>query len=158
MIKFILVTALLFVSSITMAQTNSSSVKAYAFRLTPGQDLKAELENFIKLHQIKAAAILTCAGSLTDAHIRFANQQEGKSLKGYFEILSLTGTLSTHGMHLHISVSDEKGNTIGGHLLTGNIIYTTAEIVIAELPDLDFKREVDGTFGYKELKVDPKGQ
>ena len=56
-------------------------------------------------------------------------------------------------MHLHASVSNTKGETFGGHLASGNIIYTTAEIVIAELEDVTFTREQDPDSGYKELVV-----
>jgi uncharacterized protein len=151
--KFTITFALCVLTGLAMSQPKSSEMKTYALRLKPGQDLKLEIENFLSLNHIKAGAILTCAGSLTEANIRFANQPEGTLLKGHFEIASLTGTLSTDGNHIHISISDETGKTTGGHLLAGNLIYTTAEIVIGELVDLEFKRETDSTFGYKELKI-----
>jgi predicted DNA-binding protein with PD1-like motif len=50
-------------------------------------------------------------------------------------------------------VSDSTGRTIGGHLLDGCRVYTTAEIVLGELPALAFTREIDPTFGYRELAV-----
>jgi hypothetical protein len=34
-------------------------------------------------------------------------------------------------------------------------VYTTAEIVLSELPALEFRRETDSTFGYQELVVHP---
>ena len=135
-----------------MAQ-NFSSTKSYAFRLKPGEDLKKEIELFVKQNNIKAAIISTCVGSLTEANIRFANQPNGKTLKGFFEILSLSGVVSINGSHTHIAVADKKGKTIGGHLMDGSLIYTTAEIIITELSDLDFKRELDITYGYKELVI-----
>jgi len=151
--KFLIVALhLIILSAFAMAQ-NSSTTKSYAFRLKPGQDLKQEIELFVKQNNIKAACISTCVGSLTDANIRFANQPNGKSLKGFFEILSLSGLVSINGSHLHISVADKKGKTIGGHLIDGNLVYTTAEIIISELSDLDFKRELDATYGYNELVV-----
>ena len=52
-------------------------------------------------------------------------------------------------------MSDSTGRTLGGHLLDGCRVYTTAEIVLAELPALVFSRETDATFGYKELVVQP---
>ncbi len=131
-------------------------MKTYAFRIKPRQDLKQKIEAFVKTYNLKAGAILTCVGSLTDATIRFANQPEGSKMAGHFEIVSLTGTLSTNGSHIHISISDETGKTIGGHLMEGCKVYTTAEMVITELTDLEFKRELDATFGYKELVVYPK--
>jgi predicted DNA-binding protein with PD1-like motif len=57
------------------------------------------------------------------------------------------------GSHLHISISDSTGRTIGGHLKEGSIVYTTAEIVLGLLPDIVFERQVDPTYGYKELVI-----
>ena len=54
------------------------------------------------------------------------------------------------------AVADSTGRTIGGHLLDGCRIYTTAEIVLGELPALEFGRETDATFGYKELSIRPR--
>lgn len=131
----------------------NQSDKTYAFRLKPGQDLKLSLDSFVKANQLEAAWIQTTVGSLTDYHIRFANQPNGSKGTGHFEIVSLVGTLSINGSHIHISVSDSTGKTIGGHLLEGNKIYTTAEIVIGSSNQLQFKREEDGTTPWKELQV-----
>jgi predicted DNA-binding protein with PD1-like motif len=54
---------------------------------------------------------------------------------------------------LHLAFSDSTGRTIGGHLLDGCRVYTTAEIVLGELPGLVFAREKDPTYGYQELVV-----
>lgn len=67
--------------------------------------------------------------------------------------MTLVGTLSENGSHLHLSVSDSTGRTLGGHLLEGYRVYTTAEIVVGVTPDIVFTREPDPTFGYKELEV-----
>ena len=127
--------------------------RTFAFRLKPGQDLKLSLDSFVQANQLEAAWIQTAVGSLTDYHIRFANQPNGSKETGHFEIVSLVGTLSVNGSHIHISVSDSTGKTIGGHLLEGNKIYTTAEIVIGSSNQFQFKREVDGTTPWKELQV-----
>ena len=115
-----------------------NNCKAHAFRLKPGQDLKKEILQYVKEKQIKAGWISTCVGSLTNYNIRFANQPEGNSGSGHFEIVSLTGTVSVNGSHLHISISDSTGKTIGGHLMEGCKIYTTAEIVIGSSNDFIF--------------------
>ena len=106
--------------------------KTHVFRLRPGNDLKKEIETFVKEKEILAGWIGCGVGSLTNYTIRFANQREGTKVKGHFEIVSLMGTVSVDGCHIHISISDERGQTIGGHLLEGNVVYTTAEIVIVE--------------------------
>ncbi|WP_259404427.1 PPC domain-containing DNA-binding protein [Hymenobacter sp. HSC-4F20] len=133
----------------------SSTLRAYALRLKPGQDLRRELEAFAQAHHLRAAAVLTCVGSLTTTSLRLANQEGGTQYHGHFEIVSLVGTLSVNGSHLHLSVADSTGRTVGGHLLEGSIVYTTAELVLGELPELDFRREPDATYGYQELTVYP---
>lgn len=60
------------------------------------------------------------------------------------------------GSHLHISVSDSTGKTIGGHLLQGCKIFTTAEIVILSSSTFQFKREKDGTTPWDELQIKEK--
>ncbi len=100
-----------------------------------------------------AGWIVTCVGSLTQTNIRYANQQVGSMMNGHFEIVSLTGTISINGSHLHIAVSDSTGKTTGGHLLENNHVYTTAEIVIGESNNFQFTREEDGTTPWKELQV-----
>jgi predicted DNA-binding protein with PD1-like motif len=137
---------------------NSSGAKAYAFRLKPKDDLKKSILAFAEENKIRAGSIGTCVGSLEQFHIRFANQRDSELKKGFFEIVSLTGTFSNTSCHLHISIADLTGITIGGHLLDNNVVYTTAEIIILELVDLEFKRELDSTYGYQELVVEKRKQ
>lgn len=130
-------------------------MRVHALRLKPGDDLRQQLLGFVEQQHMKAATLVTCVGSLTTTTLRLANQEGPTVYKGHFEIVSLVGTLSINGSHLHLAVSDSTGRTIGGHLLDGNIVYTTAEIVVGEMPELDFRRETDATYGYKELSVYP---
>ncbi len=69
------------------------------------------------------------------------------------EIVSLSGTLSPDGLHLHIALAGRDGRCVGGHLLDGCIVHTTAELVIGELTDLAFRRVEDPATGYRELSV-----
>ncbi len=128
-------------------------MQVYTIRLLPGQDLKNELESFVKDQRVEAGFILTCVGSLTAVNLRLANQEAGEKYEGHFEIVSLVGTLSTNGSHLHASIADSTGKTTGGHLLEGCTVYTTAEIVIGSLPDMVYRREPESASGYNELKV-----
>ena len=131
----------------------SSRLKGYAFRLRPHDDLKKCVQQFAKTKRLKAGAILSAVGSLEQLNIRFANQPDGTMRTGFFEIVSLTGTFSGTSCHIHICVSDANGQTLGGHLLDENLIYTTAEIVAINLYDLEFIRLTDTTYNYKELVV-----
>lgn len=157
----LLLTILLVLSNMFSAQSQPpavvhSGLKTVSFRLRPGQDLKEELDRVVQQGHIGAGAILTCVGSLTDLTLRLANQEGPSHWRGHFEIVSLMGTLSTNGSHIHLSASDSTGRTLGGHLLAGCRIYTTAEIVTGVLPDVVYTREPDPTYGYKELVVRKK--
>ena len=125
----------------------------YTFRLKPDDDLFARIEAFVAEKQIEAGVVLSAVGSLTQATLRLANQPDYDVFRGHFEIVSLTGTVSTYGSHLHISISDERGRTIGGHLVEKCLIYTTAEIVLVVFPQIMYKRELCEFSGYEELVV-----
>lgn len=133
----------------------NNSVDSYALRLQPGMDLNKELAQFVVSHRLQAASVSTCVGSLCELTIRPANQKELLHLHGHYEIVSLTGTFADEGQHnhLHISVSDSTGYTIGGHLVDGNLIYTTAEIVLLNSNGISFTRVVDPETTYYELEV-----
>lgn len=128
----------------------------FAIRLKPNQDLKESLNNFVQQNNIQSGFIITAVGSLKQATLRFADGDSAYVLHEKFEIVSLVGTLSIHGIHLHVSLSDKNGQTIGGHLLEGCLIYTTAEIVIGTCEEFIFLRSVDEKTGYKELEIVPK--
>lgn len=102
----------------------------------------------------RAACVLTCVGSLTRAHIRFADSAKVSEVKGPLEIISLAGTIASFGgSHLHIAVADRNGNVVAGHAKEGCIIRTTAEIVIGILDGYTFHREIDPDTGFPELVV-----
>lgn len=133
-------------------------MKMLAVRLKPNQDLKIELEKLAQEKGITSGFIGTCVGSLHAVTLRMAGarpeEQDIRTLTGHFEIVSLVGTLSPHGAHLHISVSDEQGNVIGGHLKEGTIITTTAEVVIGYDPNVTFQRIMDSETGFEELSIE----
>ncbi|HEX5809594.1 MAG TPA: PPC domain-containing DNA-binding protein [Anaerolineales bacterium] len=128
-------------------------MRNYTFRLGSGQDLFDSIEAFVREQSVEAGCILCGVGSLTRASIRLANRDEYSVYDGFFEIVSLTGTLSVHGSHVHISVADGQGKTLGGHLGSGCKVYTTAEIVIAVFDDVVYQREFAEDSGYEELAV-----
>ena len=124
----------------------------HCFRLTKGSDLKKEIESYAMNN--KVSGIVLCAvGCLNKLTIRLADGKSILEKEGMFEIVSITGTLSEDGVHIHISVSDENGNTIGGHLKDGCIVNITAEIVLNIFDNIKFKREYDEKTGYDELVI-----
>jgi hypothetical protein len=61
-----------------------------------------------------------------------------------FEIISLTGTLSQKGLHVHIGVADSTGKAFGGHLLDGNEVYYYVELIIANIKTAKYTRIWNG--------------
>ena len=127
-----------------------------ALRLQPGTDLRRTLERRAARPGACAMAVVTCCGSLSSARLRPADATSGIGIDGPLEILSLTGTLSSSGVHLHMAVGDALGEAFGGHVLPGCVIRTTAEIVLLTLPGLRFRRERDPTTGWRELAIAPR--
>ncbi len=124
----------------------------HCFRLVKGSDLKKEIENYVINNKI-SGVILCAVGCLSKLTIRLADGKSILEKEGMFEIVSITGTLSEDGVHIHISVADKSGNTIGGHLKDGCIVNTTAEIILEIFENITFKREYDKNTGYNELVI-----
>lgn len=139
------------------AQGASRPGRVHVLRLRPGQDLRAQLVRFARVEHIQAGWIASAVGSVRQATLRFSNRNEATIVPGPFEIVTLSGTLAESGVHFHAAFSDSTGRTIGGHLMDGCPIYTTAEIVIAEAADLVFSRQADKATGFRELNVRPRG-
>jgi len=132
-------------------------MRTLAFRLTPGVDLKAELARLTEANGLRAACIVTCVGSLSQTRLRMPGASGDTEVITTFlepmEIVSLSGTLCPAGLHLHISLSRRDGSCVGGHLVQGCIVHTTAELVIGELEDVEFDRPPDAATGYSELRI-----
>jgi hypothetical protein len=125
----------------------------HALRLLPGEDLRRALERHAARRGLRAGFVLTAVGSLACACLRLAGAQHGARLAGPFEIVSLVGTLARDGAHLHAALAGADGAVIGGHLLHGCEILTTAEVVLGELPGTAFARRPDARTGYRELVI-----
>ncbi|HVE52312.1 MAG TPA: PPC domain-containing DNA-binding protein [Ramlibacter sp.] len=130
-------------------------MQVLVLRLAPGEDLRSALSQVLQLHAVHAACVLSAVGSFTQAVLRFADAPAGSTVKGPLELVSLSGTLSLDGPHLHASVSDAHGAVRGGHVMPGCIVRTTAEIVLGLLPDWEFRRAMDAATGYAELVAKP---
>lgn len=125
-------------------------MRELAFRLKKGDDLKVCIEDMCK--GINTAVVLSGVGCVYHAHIRLAKAVDYFDADQDYEIVSLTGTISNGSAHIHISLSDDKGNVIGGHLEKGCLINTTCEIVLGILEEYSSKREFDPNTGYDEIE------
>lgn len=126
-------------------------------RLTPGQDLRQALEAAVRSQNCQAAFVLSGIGSLSSAGLRFAGVEQAQRLAGDMEILSLAGTVAFDGerssSHLHMALSTATGAVLGGHVAAGCMVRTTAEVLLALLPEWAFARERDAATGFDELAV-----
>jgi predicted DNA-binding protein with PD1-like motif len=134
------------------------AMRTHAFRLTGGADLRESIDARVRSSGIRAGWVLACVGSLSRAVLRMPGARDFLTLEQDFEIVSMEGTLSPDGCHVHVAISDHAGNVLGGHLASGCTVRTTAEIVLAEEPSLDFARERDDSTGFAELVVRPRAE
>ena len=133
-------------------------MKVVSLRLQPGADLRQALESWMGEQSEQAGCVISAVGSLSVAQLRLAGAIEATTIHGELEILSLSGTLSPDGAHLHIAVAGSSGSVIGGHLCAGSLVRTTAEFVIGLLPEWRFNRELDPATGYPELQISPQAR
>ncbi len=130
-------------------------MKIVAIRVQQGKDLVQEIDRILLEYDIEAGVVLSGVGGLAKSKIRVP-VIDGNLVYIYpkdLEIVSLNGTVSKHGCHLHISGSDIKGKVWGGHLKQGSIVRMTCELVIGIVPGTKFTREMDEQTGYKELRI-----
>ncbi|CAJ1961099.1 unnamed protein product [Cylindrotheca closterium] len=154
-----------------MAQsTPYGAVVAHPIRLKPGEDFVSAIENAasqaMSISSSSSAFVMTAVGSLDKVSLRMANasrsdggntlpSNEIRNWNERMEVVSLVGTLSSSGKHLHMSLSDKNGTVVGGHVMSGQV-FTTMEIVLGTIKGVVFKREVDEATGYRELVVEKK--
>ena len=130
-------------------------MKVVPLRLGPGKDLRLALEAWIGERQEPGGWVISAIGSLAVARIRLAGQAGITSFSGDLELLHLAGSLCPDGAHLHVVIADGQGVVTGGHLCAGSLVRTTAELLLAVLPDWQFNRELDPATGYRELQIRP---
>jgi uncharacterized protein len=129
------------------------TIRPLPLRFAAGTDLRAALAAILAEQNCEAGFVLQAIGSLSTARIRFAGKDTIDELHGDLEILTLAGSLSTDGVHLHISVSDAVGRVTGGHMGEGCIVRTTAEVLVGLLTGHRFTRAHDAQTGYPELVI-----
>jgi len=123
-------------------------------RLQPGDDLRARIEAVVREQGIGAGFVVCGIGSLSRTAIRFAGATQTELHDGDVEIVSLAGTVSRDGAHLHATLADASGRVFGGHVALGCRVRTTAEILVMVLPGWTFSRRRDAATGHPELVID----
>lgn len=128
-------------------------MQAHPLRLYPGDDLRAAVENVLQKDKLRAAFVIQGIGSLSVAQLRFAGAEHPTEIRGDLEILTVAGSVSPDGAHLHMSIADARAQVFGGHVAHGCKVRTTAELLLALLPAHAFSREPDPRTGFAELVI-----
>lgn len=137
--------------SFVSAEAEARCTRYVTLRLFPGVDIRKTLVQWALDNAIGAAFVASAVGSLKAAALRFADQSETFTATAKYEIVSLSGMISTSGVHLHMSIADAKGQTIGGHVQVGNLVYTTLELVLGVQDRLQCERRDDPRTGFRKL-------
>ena len=120
-------------------------------RIDRGEEILEKLKEISVKENIKLAHV-SALGATNDFTVGVFNVDEKKyyanSFSGNFEIVSLTGTVTTMDgefyAHLHMSAGNDKGEVFGGHLNRARI-SATCEMVITLIDgtvDRAFSEEV----------------
>jgi len=130
--------------------------KIIVIRLDPKEEILNKIKIASKKHKIKTAVILSGIGQIKNVELGYFKRKGDYSPKKYnqtFELLSLSGNIikenDEYQIHLHSVLGDENKNTIGGHLIKGEISIT-AEIFILKT-NLEITRKINETTGLKNL-------
>ncbi len=126
-------------------------MKELAVRLSRGSDLKETIEELCIRNAIDTAVVLSGVGCLYRASLRLAKALSYYRAEDDFEIVSLTGSISKGKAHIHISLADQTGKVIGGHLCKGCLVNTTCELVLGILEEYHSMRSFDEQTGYDEI-------
>ena len=100
--------------------------------LNTGSDLYQSLETLARDQQF-TGFVLGVVGNLTRAAFQCPGRPEPTVLEGDLEVITLNGTLSPSGVHLHLSLSDGACQVWGGHLEPGTLVQKGVDLLIGIL-------------------------
>ena len=126
----------------------------YIFRLHRGDDLKNSILEFCRMNNINSGIMACAVGCCSKVRFRLAGAESFYEDERDYEIVSIMGTISKDGVHIHISFGDDTGKVVGGHLTEGCIINTTCEVSIIKSDKYKLSREYDEETCYKELVIE----
>ncbi len=128
-------------------------------RFDRGEEILEQLRAVCLREQVKLAEV-SALGAVNDFTVGVFNtgtkQYKANRFEGAFEIVSLTGTVSTmdgeYYAHLHMSAGDAEGKVFGGHLNRA-VISATCELILRVI-DGRVDREADPEVGLNLFRFD----
>lgn len=121
-------------------------------RIDKGEEIIQSLRLAAEKEQVRLAAV-EALGAVDDFTVgvfdTVEKQYHANHFSGAFEIVSLTGTVTTQDgkfyAHLHMSAGDREGKVFGGHLNSATV-SATCEMVVRVL-DGEVERQFDEKVG-----------
>ena len=107
-------------------------MRSLPLKLAPGSDLRLSLEELAQRDGI-SGFVLGVVGNLTKASFQCPGQADPTVLEGDLEVITLNGTFSPEGVHLHLSLSDGACQVWGGHLEPGTIVQKGVDLLVGVL-------------------------
>jgi len=107
-------------------------MQAQAVHLPAGADLRRSLEQLAQLHNA-SGFVLSVVGNMSQVCFACPGRREPTVLSGELEIITLQGTISPAGVHLHLSFSDAACQVWGGHLEHGSLVLKGADLLVGFL-------------------------
>jgi predicted DNA-binding protein with PD1-like motif/glutaredoxin len=118
-------------------------MRSLPLKLAPGSDLRQSLEQLASDQQA-SGFVIGVVGNLSRAAFQCPGQHGPTVLEGDLEVITLNGTLSPQGVHLHLSLSDGACQVWGGHLEPGTIVQKGVDLLLG-FPDVQGPKDVAST-------------
>jgi len=107
-------------------------MRARAIHLAAGSDVRRSLE-LLAREENSQGFVLSVVGNLSQACFACPGREAPTQLSGELEIITLQGTLSPQGVHLHLSFSDGDCQVWGGHLEHNSLVLKGADLLVGWL-------------------------
>lgn len=122
-------------------------------KLSHGGDLLEEITDVCGKHNIRLGRV-EAIGAVQKARLAYYHQRAHEyrffSVDKAMEIVNFTGNISLRDgaplVHAHVILSDETGNTYGGHLAPGTVVFA-CEFLLEVFEGPVFERYVDQETG-----------
>ncbi|MCX5957650.1 MAG: DUF296 domain-containing protein [Cyanobacteria bacterium] len=107
-------------------------MRSVPLHLGAGSDIRRSLER-LAVEFNASGFVLGVVGNLSQAAFQCPGQAGPTILEGDLEIITLQGTISPQGVHLHLSFSDGACQVWGGHLEPGTLVQKGADLLVGLL-------------------------
>ena len=112
------------------------ALRSVPLHLEAGSDIRLSLEA-LAVELNASGFVLGVVGNLSRAAFQCPGQSGPRILEGDLEIITLQGTISPQGVHLHLSFSDGACQVWGGHLEPGTLVQKGADLLVGLLEASD---------------------